>query len=297
MSRTHVIQAGTRPIGPLLIGALFMMPGAGIAVSADASTDAPADDRPPAEVSGERSSTDDALLRSLLGEEDSENTPTERDGGQPMPEKPMTEGTDTDPGSSSAVTDARMTDDAIDRAATERLFADLKTAESNLADGNTGQSTQNAQANVIAALERLIEDARQQQSSPDGSTGQDSSDSSQQQPSTQRQPPTQPQPGRQSQDSSTAGAGGVPTGPPQQDRDDPAEESSDRVGDGESDSDSIREFRSGLVRDVWGHLPERLREQMLNVGPDRYLPEYDSLVRDYFESLARPQDAEPQARP
>ena len=45
-------------------------------------------------------------------------------------------------------------------------------------------------------------------------------------------------------------------------------------------------LRQKLVKDVWGHLPPSLREQLLNVYSERYLPKYDEMVRKYYEALA-----------
>lgn len=44
-----------------------------------------------------------------------------------------------------------------------------------------------------------------------------------------------------------------------------------------------------LVKDVWGHLPPALREELLNVYSEKYLPRYEDLVRRYYEALAEKQ--------
>ncbi len=44
--------------------------------------------------------------------------------------------------------------------------------------------------------------------------------------------------------------------------------------------------RTNLIKDVWGHLPPALREKMLNIYSEKYLPRYEELVRRYFEALA-----------
>jgi hypothetical protein len=46
-----------------------------------------------------------------------------------------------------------------------------------------------------------------------------------------------------------------------------------------------------LAKDVWGHLPPQLREQLLNVYTEKYLPKYEDLVRAYYEALAEQQRA------
>lgn len=44
--------------------------------------------------------------------------------------------------------------------------------------------------------------------------------------------------------------------------------------------------RQRLAKDVWGHLPPALRQQLLNVYSEKFLPKYDDLVRKYYEALA-----------
>lgn len=44
--------------------------------------------------------------------------------------------------------------------------------------------------------------------------------------------------------------------------------------------------RQRLAKDVWGHLPAALRQELLNVYSEKYLPKYDEMVRKYYEALA-----------
>lgn len=46
--------------------------------------------------------------------------------------------------------------------------------------------------------------------------------------------------------------------------------------------------RQDSFSDVWGHLPERVRDRLMNLKGDRYLPKYDDLIRRYYESLTQP---------
>lgn len=50
---------------------------------------------------------------------------------------------------------------------------------------------------------------------------------------------------------------------------------------------AAEEARRKLSQDVWGHLPPHLRQQLLNMYSDKYLPKYHDLVQQYFESLAQ----------
>jgi hypothetical protein len=40
------------------------------------------------------------------------------------------------------------------------------------------------------------------------------------------------------------------------------------------------------MRQAWGNLPERLREQMMQSSVDGFLPKYERLIEEYFKRLA-----------
>lgn len=46
------------------------------------------------------------------------------------------------------------------------------------------------------------------------------------------------------------------------------------------------ERRRNLATAVWGHLPDRVREEMLQSYSEEFLPEYEELVERYYEALA-----------
>ena len=73
----------------------------------------------------------------------------------------------------------------------------------------------------------------------------------------------------------------------------PAGESSEppRSGD-ELTADEVQR-RKDLATAVWGHLPPRLRDTMHGAFSERFLPQYDELVRRYYEALATQGEPEP----
>ena len=52
------------------------------------------------------------------------------------------------------------------------------------------------------------------------------------------------------------------------------------------DNQPARDRQRQILKEIWGHLPPALREKMLNVYSEKYLPRYEDVVRDYFEALA-----------
>jgi hypothetical protein len=41
-----------------------------------------------------------------------------------------------------------------------------------------------------------------------------------------------------------------------------------------------------ITKDVWGHLPPQLRQQMSQFYRERFMPKYSELLRQYYSSLA-----------
>ncbi|MEX2309277.1 MAG: hypothetical protein WD738_16875 [Pirellulales bacterium] len=47
---------------------------------------------------------------------------------------------------------------------------------------------------------------------------------------------------------------------------------------------------NALVKDLWGHLPERSREQMLQSFSEEFLPQYELEIEQYYRRLSEEQD-------
>jgi hypothetical protein len=37
---------------------------------------------------------------------------------------------------------------------------------------------------------------------------------------------------------------------------------------------------------VWGVLPDRVRQQIQDLGDEQFLPEYEQVIRDYYRRLS-----------
>jgi hypothetical protein len=44
--------------------------------------------------------------------------------------------------------------------------------------------------------------------------------------------------------------------------------------------------RAAMLRQVWGHLPSRTREQIETPLSEQFLPKYEHLIEDYYRRLA-----------
>jgi hypothetical protein len=150
-----------------------------------------------------------------------------------------------------------------------RLLDTTRTAASRLEGGQLDQQIEQLQTQILADIDALLE-----QAAPPPPQSRDASQLQSQQQQQQQTSQSQDQ-----QDSQ-----------PEQENDaDPnaaSEESEERTARGEQTA-AERERRLGLSTAAWGHLPPKVREQMRSAFSEEYLPQYDALVRQYYEALAR----------
>lgn len=131
--------------------------------------------------------------------------------------------------------------------------------------------TQQLQDRVIEDLGKLIEQAQQQQQA-----AQQSSQKDKKQQSGKRQTVKQSKPNS--------------AGSPGKDSNKPARDSTDRLGKAE-EARPDPELVKAMMKDTWGHLPQRAREEMLQNSPERFLPQYELLIERYYKRLAEEQNS------
>lgn len=135
---------------------------------------------------------------------------------------------------------------------------------------DVGEPTREIQEEIVSDIEALIREARRRQG------GSPSPNNDQQQQTADRSKVKQPQ--QQQQQPAQGSGSGEPNNQP-------AKDSTDRVEQGnvrEADMQDMNE----LMRQVWGHLPQREREQMLQSTVDVFLPKYSTMIEEYFRRLA-----------
>ncbi len=91
-----------------------------------------------------------------------------------------------------------------------------------------------------------------------------------------------PKPGERSQ--AKPGKPGSPSGRGQT----AARDSTDRLGQARAQPADKGDV-DAIVKDLWGHLPERSREQMLQSFSDEFLPKYELEIEQYYRGLSEEQ--------
>ncbi len=157
-----------------------------------------------------------------------------------------------------------------------RLSRQMRDVESQLARKQADTDTLDRQGKLLQEIEKLLHQAKQQkqssgQSSASGPNGQGA------QQATKRRESQQPE-RREGLSSDTADA--------------PARQSTKGVREQQAEKPDMANMRD-LLKGVWGQLPERQREQMLQSYEEQFLPKYEQMIADYFRSLAEGEPRKP----
>ncbi len=161
------------------------------------------------------------------------------------------------------------------------IIEKMKETGDRLGQGLLDDETRESQKQIVADLEKLLRQSRQKSQSPQ-SPQSNSSGNPESDPSSS-----------QSDSPETQGGSGPAGGQRRKDQKDAAESTAQTEGGIPTDAERKNQRRV-LTDAVWGHLPPRVREELNRSISDRYLPEYEALVKRYYEALAtRRRDAEP----
>lgn len=173
-----------------------------------------------------------------------------------------------------------------------KIVESMRSIESRLKDRETGEETQSAQQHVIEQLDKLL-NMPPESPPPSGSGGGGGNNNRDQnsQGGGKSRPPQQKGSPSNSQKA----------GDPSQMRPKPAGQSGGKERQNADDSEertgpkraavTPAAKRQRLEVDVWGHLPEKLREQLLSSYGEKMLPQYEDAVKRFYDQLANPPSA------
>jgi len=139
----------------------------------------------------------------------------------------------------------------------------MRTAEELIGRRDASAGTRRVQQQIVDDLDRLIEQMNKQCAG--------GSSSSAGKPS--------PDPDKQGKPGSKAGSGENRGGSK------PARDSETRVGQSDANDARLAQVMETL-KQVWGHLPARVREQMQSGMAEEFLPKYERLIEQYYQRLA-----------
>jgi len=197
----------------------------------------------------EKSSTDEALLESLDAE--------------------LLEGLETVPDKSAGSADGVESSTAEDDEFT-RIAQRMRDAAKLIPSTDESEQTKTVQKQIVSELDQLIQSLEKQcqQGSGQSSGG-------------------KPQGNQQSQRSQVKPAGSQQGGEGATSAQ-PARDSTERLGPDQLERPDPKQLQ-GLLKDLWGQLPDKAREQMLQTSPEQFLPKYELMIEQYFKRLAEEQ--------
>jgi hypothetical protein len=137
----------------------------------------------------------------------------------------------------------------------------MRTVEQRISQQDTAEATQRLQLQIVTDLEQLIEQAKKQCSGGSSKKG------------------GAPKPGGKPGSSKKGGTGdNATTSKSAKD----SVETPERTGSTEAELEAMK----ALIKDVWGHLPPKLREQLQSPAAEQFLPKYEQVIEAYYRRLA-----------
>jgi hypothetical protein len=175
------------------------------------------------------------------------------------------------------------------------LFEDLQAHRAQIEEGTVDDLTLQLQTEILTVWDRLLDQAEQQKqknqppSKPPQDQPQENEKPQQDDPSQQKQS-TQPmgqQPMPQEGDEPQS-SGDTEGQAPGKESNEPADQASEEIR--QREQSRLLELRQAererLMKEVWGKLPPRIRQKLLNASDEKYLPEYEDRIREYFRRLS-----------
>jgi hypothetical protein len=250
-----IVPAKLRVVPIMAAWAIVLLLWGAAVTSGLAAEDKPAQSSP---------SLDDELLKDLDNEL-LEGAGSAKDKPMPAKGKDGAAKESAEPGAAEAIDDTMPAEDDDPLV---RVSENMRTAEELIPQTTRKAHAQALQDRVIDDLSRLIEQAESQQSQQKSKGGK-----SKQQQTKERQQVKQAQ-----QSKGNSG----------KDSNKPAEDSTNRLSNAQAARPDPEAFRA-LLKDTWGHLPARDREQVLQNSPDKFLPQYELMIERYYKRLAEGQ--------
>jgi hypothetical protein len=169
----------------------------------------------------------------------------------------------------------RADEPLTDRRIMERLAKNLRSVEERLGKNDPGAGTQQIQRDIVKDLEELMAQAKRQGSSEQSQASQSGASMSKGQRSSETRTIRNEQgAGRGEQAASRQsmhpGQSQAATAPPEK----------------KSTSKDQMSKIADLYKDVWGHLPETLRQEMDQYSREQFMDKYQELLKQYYATIA-----------
>lgn len=189
-----------------------------------------------------------------------------------------------------------------------QLFSDLTAHHSKIERAEVDDETIRLQDDILATWDRMLDQAKEppppkpspQNQNQSPQQNQEPTPNSQQQPGDSSSQPEEgqenkgqagQQPGEQEGQQDPEGTAEGPGQSTGQSTDQPADQADAeaRMREQSRFAQLRQEERERLMKEVWGKLPLRIRQKLLNASDEKYLPEYEDRIEEYFRKLSTPE--------
>jgi hypothetical protein len=149
-----------------------------------------------------------------------------------------------------------------------RVSRDMRASEERLGQKDPGEATQQIQRDILKNLDALIEQKkREQQQQQSASSSSSSQDQRRQQARNNRR--------MQNQTSQNQAMS----------REDQLKQMANQGGGSKEGSENMSKI-ADLYKEVWGHLPETLRQEMDQYAREKFMAKYGDLLKQYYATIA-----------
>jgi hypothetical protein len=174
-----------------------------------------------------------------------------------------------------------------------RILKKTRTTEERLANKEVGERTQQMQRDILQDIEALIKESQRQQNSSDNQQQDQQSGASQDQDKKQQQGGMGQQRGQRRQTARGQRRGGrnqMARGQGEQEQqgeqqDQSAQNNSKQGGGGNGGQEEMNKLAE-VYKDIWGHLPEALRAEMMSYKREQFMDKYKDQLKRYYSTIA-----------
>jgi len=197
-----------------------------------------------------------------------EKLPEKKPEASPKPEAKKPEESREDPDREALELEQKMQE------AKKRLLENFKLADDRLEKKDAGEGTQQVQRDIVHDLEELIDQTQRLQQPQEQQQSSSSSSSSSQRKQQARS--------RRMQRNRSSARRPTPT--PEQEN--PTSQATGNLRKyGKEQQDNMSKI-ADLYKDVWGHLPETLRQEMDQYSREQFMAKYNDLLKQYYSTIA-----------
>ncbi|MGY8768800.1 MAG: hypothetical protein ACKVH8_10295 [Pirellulales bacterium] len=168
-----------------------------------------------------------------------------------------------------------------------KIGQQMQNVQQQMSTGDAKQETLDQQIQIVKAIDDLIEEMKKQQQQQ--KQQQQSSSSKQNQEKQQQQKNQQQNQQQKNQQKPSGSQDPMPMQGESQEQQKQGNKNA-KNSDEELRNQQIELLpvvaRSALLKETWGHLPEKIRQQLMNTSVEKFLPKYEKLTEDYFRKLA-----------